>query len=86
MATGPLAVAAIVVVVAVLLVRYRRRRVVVAYKRFERWRRFFGVIIFALVAWTFLRSGRPLLIFLALVLIFLVTMYVLVDKPNETLT
>lgn len=71
---------------ALLLVRYRRQKVVRGYKRFQRWRTLISSIILVLVAWTFLRSGRPLLIGIAIVLIFLVTMYVIVDKPNETLS
>lgn len=85
MVAPTLALIVLVIAAAYLLVRYRHRKVVVAYKRFERWRKFVGTIVFALVAWTFLRSGRPLLILLALLLIFLVAMYVMVDKPNETL-
>lgn len=84
-----LVIAALVVLtigVAVLLVRFRQDQVVEAYRRFAFWRQFIGTILFALVAWTFLRSGRPALILIALVLVFFVTLYVLVDKPNETLT
>lgn len=71
---------------AVLLVRWREQKVINTYKRFEFWRKLIGTFLFGLVAWTFLRSGRVELILAALILIWLVTMYVIVDKPNETLT
>lgn len=79
------ALVVLVVLAAWLLVRYRPRKVVGAYQRFEFWRRVFGTIVFVAVSWTFLRSGRPELILIALILIFLVAMWIIVDKPNEEL-
>lgn len=82
-------VASIVVVVvgvALLLYRWRKSAVERAYQRFDLARRFIGMMTFIAISWTFLRSGRPLLILVAAVLIFLVVLYVLVERPDETLS
>ena len=71
---------------ALLLYRLRTDRVETAYNRFETARKFVSALAFLIIGWTFLRSGRPELILAAVVLLFLATVYILVEKPNETLT
>ena len=52
---------------------------------FERWRKLIGGVVLIAIAWTFLRSGQPVLILIALVSIALATVFILVEKPHETL-
>lgn len=70
---------------AYLIVRLRPEKTKRAYQRFTFWRQLFSALLFGAVAWAFIQSGRPELIAIAIVLAFLVALYVFVDKPNETL-
>ena len=70
---------------AVLLYKLRTNEVETAYNRFETARKLISAAAAGIIGWTFLQSGRPELILAAIVLLFLATVYVLVEKPNETL-
>lgn len=67
------------------VVHYRRQTAESVYDTFDRWRTLIGGVVLIAIAWTFLRSGHPELIFIALVAIALATVWVMVEKPHETL-
>lgn len=80
------ALVAIAIFGTVLFVRYREDAAESVYFRIERWRKAGGLLLLVAVAWTFLRSGRPELILVALVSVALATMYVMIERPNDTLS
>lgn len=81
-----LSLVAIVVFGTILFIRFREDTAESIYNRIEFWRKTGGLLLLVAVAWTFLRSGRPELIFISLVSISLATMYFYIERPTETLS
>lgn len=67
------------------LAHYRRSKVESAWDTFDRWRTVIGGLVLIGISWTFLRSGHPELIAVALVAISLATVWFMVEKPHKTL-
>lgn len=79
-----LALIATVVALTWLVVATRRERVESWYERGDTWRKLLTAAAIALVAWTFVRSGDPVLIAFALGGIALATVYVIIEQPHKT--
>lgn len=77
------AIVAATVAVTYLLIRNRRQRVSRAYYRFETARQVVTAAILVLIAWTFLNSGRPLLMFGAVLAIAFAVIYWYVERPDQ---
>ena len=67
MAAQIAALVAIVVFGTALFVRWRPGTAESIYGTYDRWRKLIGFAVLVGVAWTFLRSGRPELILIAVV-------------------
>lgn len=81
----------VLVVLAVLGVAYGAARwrydtAEAWYRRITWWRRAFGSVLFVLVAITFVQSGNPALMAVAVVLIILAGLWLAVEQPHRNLT
>lgn len=83
MSVGVFALAVGVIAVTYVVVASRRERVARAYERGDTLRKLVTAIAIALVAWTFLRSGDPVLIGAAILGIAFATIYVVIEQPHK---
>jgi hypothetical protein len=67
----------------ILFATLRPRQAEGVYRTFERSRKTIGGIFAILVSWTLVRSGRPMYILAALVMIALATLYWWVERPDK---
>ena len=67
------------------LYRLRPSKVERTYNTVERWRKIIWGVVVIGVTWTFIRSGRPELIFIALVSVALASVYIVVEQPHKNL-
>jgi uncharacterized membrane protein len=67
----------------VLLARNRQEQIKATYQRFEFTRKLITAFGVLLIAWTFLNSGDPVLMIVAIVGIVFATTYWYVEQPHE---
>lgn len=76
-------VVAVTVVATAVIVHKKRDVVERGYERFKFLRKFAGAVILVVVAWTFIQSGSGILLAIAILSIFLATVYVMIERPHE---
>lgn len=71
------------ILVTIVVVKLREQRVQEIYERQKFTRKLLAAIISLLIAWTFINSGNPWLIALAIILIAFATTYYVLERPDE---
>ncbi|NUC75053.1 hypothetical protein HTZ84_22570 [Haloterrigena sp. SYSU A558-1] len=85
MSVAAFALVVLVVFAVATLYRLRPGKVERTYNTIERWRKIIWGVVVIGVTWTFIRSGRPELIALALISVGLAAVYIAVEKPHRNL-
>lgn len=86
--SGALTIAVVltaVFVIGYLLSEWRGEQAERLYRRIEFWRKIGGAVVAILLVGTFVRSGNPILIASAAVLLVFAALYVSVEQPHKEL-
>lgn len=78
-----IALTVLVVVLTWLVVSWRREPIEAAYERGDQQRKLLTAVAVIVVAWTFIRSGDPWLMVLAVVGIAFATLYFAIEQPHK---
>lgn len=83
MNVGVLALIVGVVALTYVIVASRREKVERTYERGENYRKLITAAAAVIVAWTFIRSGDPVLIAFAVLGFVFATVYVMIEQPQK---